>query len=114
MADADDGATFEPGTVDEHQHGWAPDAPGTGEAKERSVEANRKAFQAHDTQDESRGEGSRSVDLTPGNVGESVTRRGENVVKDEGKEPGRYDAGTQGPTERPVGGSTPRNVTGVE
>jgi hypothetical protein len=34
--------------VDENTHGWA-DAPGTGEAKERVIEANKKAWEASDT-----------------------------------------------------------------
>lgn len=49
----------------------------------------------------------------PDDVGESITRKGEDVVKKEGKEAGRRDAGTQGPSERPVGTSTPRDQTGV-
>ena len=114
MADADTAGTFEPGTVDENQHGWAPDAPGAGEAKHRVIESNQKAFEAHDTQPESRGGGGRDVDLTPDNVGESATRRGEDVIKEEGKEPGRHDAGAQGPTERPVGTSTPRDATSID
>ena len=51
---------------------------------------------------------------SPQGVGESVTRRGEDVVKDEGKEPGRHDAGVELPSERPVGTSTPRDTTGVD
>ncbi len=50
----------------------------------------------------------------PEDVGESMTRRGEDVVKEEGKEPGRHDAGTQGKSERPVGTSTARDSTGVD
>ena len=50
----------------------------------------------------------------PGNpkaVGKSTTHRGEDVVK-KGKEPGRYDAGTQ--ADRGIGKSTPRDQTGVD
>jgi hypothetical protein len=51
MADADKpGTDFEPGKVDEDQHGWAPDAPGTGDAKERVQEGAKKAWEAHGTQ----------------------------------------------------------------
>jgi len=46
-------------------------------------------------------------------VGESQTRRGEDVEGDEGKEPGRHDAGTTGHVQRPAGTSTARDVTGV-
>jgi hypothetical protein len=47
-------------------------------------------------------------------VGESTTRRGEDVEKEEGNEAGRYDSGPQGPSERPTGKSTPRDTTGVD
>ncbi len=47
-------------------------------------------------------------------VGESQTRRGEDMKGDEGKESGREDAGTKGTSERPVGTSTARDVTGVD
>jgi hypothetical protein len=47
--------SYEPGTVDENTHGWAPDAPGTGEAKERVIEANKKAWEASDTQEAATG-----------------------------------------------------------
>ncbi|MGH2534869.1 MAG: hypothetical protein ACRDJW_21625 [Thermomicrobiales bacterium] len=52
-------------------------------------------------------------DKPPEDVGESITRRGEDIVKEEGKEAGREDAGMQGPTERPVGTSTARDSTGI-
>jgi hypothetical protein len=114
MAGAENAETsFEPGTVDENQHGWAPDAPGTGEAKERAVEGHQKAFEGRDTQEASRGDGGQDPGFPPDGVGESVSRRGEDVV-DDGKEPGRYDSGTQGPSRRPVGGSTGRDVTSVD
>ena len=114
MADADKpGTDFEPGKVDEDQHGWAPDAPGAGEAKERVLEGSQKAWEARDTQEASRGDGGQDRDLTPGGVGESKGRRGEDLVEEEGKEPGRYESGTQGKSSRPVGGSTARDSTGV-
>lgn len=105
---------FEPGTVDEKSHGWAPDAPGTGEAARRVVEANKKAFEGNDTQDEATGAAVQGPDLTGGHVGESTARRGEDVVKEEGKEPGRIDGPAQGESQRPTGGSTARNATGVD
>lgn len=107
-------STYEPGRADEDTHGWAPDAPGTGEAKKRVVEGHKKAFEAHDTQDASRGEGGQSRDLTPEGVGESKTRRGEDVAEQEGKETGRYDSGVAGVAQRPYGGSTMRDSTGVD
>ena len=105
---------FVPGTVDEKTHGWAPDVPGTGEAAQRVKEANKKAFEAHDTQDEATGPAAQGPDLTGGHVGESITRRGEDVVKEEGKEPGRYDGPPQGESQRPTGGSTAGGTTGVD
>ena len=50
----------------------------------------------------------------PEHVGKSTTRSGEEIVGGEGKEPGRQDAGTQGPTKRPVGTSTMRDSTGID
>jgi hypothetical protein len=114
MADETDrDSQFQPGTTDENQHGWAPDAPGDGESKARAVEADRKAFEAsEDTQAASRGDA--QLPDSPDGVGESTTRRAEDVAAEEGKEPGRYDSGTQGESERPTGGSTARDFTGVD
>lgn len=48
-------------------------------------------------------------------VGESVTRRGEDMVSSDGKEPGRADVGPDGsPTGREAGTSTDRDATGVD
>lgn len=46
-------------------------------------------------------------------VGESISRRGEDVGKQEDEE-GRDDAGTQGPSERPVGTSDERDSTSID
>lgn len=46
-------------------------------------------------------------------VGTSTTRRGEDVVDEEG-EAGRHTTGTQGESQRPVGQSTPRDSTGID
>ena len=94
---------YVPGTVDENTHGWAPDAPGTGEAKERVLEASQKEWEANDTQEAATGAAIQGPDMTGGHVGESITQRAEDVVKDEGKEPGRYDLPPQGQSQRPAG-----------
>jgi hypothetical protein len=46
-------------------------------------------------------------------VGESMTRRGEDVDKQE-DEPGRDETGTKGPSDRPVGSSDERDSTSVD
>jgi hypothetical protein len=46
-------------------------------------------------------------------VGERMTRRGEDVARQE-DEPGREDAGTRGPSDRPVGVSDERASTSVD
>ncbi len=46
-------------------------------------------------------------------VGESMTRRGEDVAKQEDEE-GRDDAGTKGASDRPVGTSDERDETSVD
>jgi hypothetical protein len=57
------------------------------------------------------------TDMNPGTqhgVGESTTRRGEDVIKEEGAEPGREpNQGTKG-ADRPYGTSTARSATGVD
>lgn len=101
----------------EDDHGWAPDAPGEGEAKERAIAANKKAFEANETQDAATAPGGQyDADPDPAaeHVGESISRRGEDVVDEEGTDPGREDLGTKGKTERPVGTSTARASTGVD
>jgi hypothetical protein len=50
---------------------------------------------------------------TPLGVGTSTTRRGEDVVEDEGED-GRFKTGTQGESQRPVGESTARDSTGID
>lgn len=50
---------------------------------------------------------------TPGGVGTSTTRRGEDVVGEDGED-GRHRTGTQGESQRPVGESTPRDSTGID
>lgn len=53
--------------------------------------------------------------MAPEGVGESTTRRGEDVVKKEGNEAGRENTGTgAGTVERPTGESAPRDATGVQ
>jgi hypothetical protein len=49
----------------------------------------------------------------PKNVGKSTTRKGEDVITRDGKEPGRYDTEEKG-AGRPAGKSTLRDVTGVD
>ena len=51
---------------------------------------------------------------TPDNVGESITRRGEEIADADGKEAGRDNLGTEGKAQRPVGTSDSRDVTSVD
>jgi hypothetical protein len=50
---------------------------------------------------------------TPLGVGVSTTRRGEDVVSEDGEQ-GRHTTGTQGRSQRPVGESTSRDSTGID
>jgi len=53
-------------------------------------------------------------EMSPEGVGESVGHRAEDMIDEDGKEAGRFDTGTDGTkADRPTGGSTPRDVTGV-
>ena len=52
--------------------------------------------------------------MAPEGVGESTTRRGEDVVKEEGHEPGREDTEADATAAgRPAAESSPRHATGV-
>ena len=51
---------------------------------------------------------------SPLGVGESINRRGEDVVKQEGHEEGREHAGTKGSSDRPHGTSDERASTSVD
>jgi hypothetical protein len=51
---------------------------------------------------------------SPENVGKSTTGRGEDVVKKEGKEAGRYEVEEKGEAGRPAGKSTMRDQTGID
>lgn len=52
-------------------------------------------------------------DMAPDDVGESISRRGEDVAKEK-KEAGRQDEGPEGASGRPTGSSTGRDVTSVD
>jgi hypothetical protein len=78
------------------------------------VEANKKAWEANDIQEEATGPALQGPDMTGGHLGESITQHGEDVVKQEGKEPGRFDGPPRGQSQRPTGGSTARDFTGVD
>jgi hypothetical protein len=50
----------------------------------------------------------------PHGVGDSTNRRGEDVIEDEGSEPGRHpNQGTKGASNRPYGGAETESSTGV-
>ena len=55
----------------------------------------------------------RADGATPKGVGISTTRRGEDVVEEDGED-GRHRTGTQGESQRPVGTSTARDSTGID
>jgi hypothetical protein len=59
------------------------------------------------------GEVSHEVPESPLGVGESITRRGEDVAENEGKEPGRNEGGTEHEAGRPTGGSDSRDMSGA-
>ena len=64
--------------------------------------------------EEREGVGPTDMDATSAlGVGVSMTRRGEDVDKQE-DEPGREDTGTEGPSDRPVGVSDERASTSVD
>jgi hypothetical protein len=52
-------------------------------------------------------------DFPPKGVGDSSSRRGEDIRDDEGQEAGRHDEGTKGKSDRPEGSSDDRDRTGI-
>lgn len=88
------------------------------ESKDARAEGVRRMLSGEDAPKESvqpSGAETESGQMPPEGVGESITRRGEDVAKRAGKESGRFDTGTDGtPAERPTGGSTARDTTGVD
>lgn len=59
--------------------------------------------------------GGGDAEMAPPGVGESTAHRGENIIKEEGKEAGQTDTGTDdSATERPTGTSSPRDMGGVD
>ncbi|HEV2087941.1 MAG TPA: hypothetical protein VGR21_06495 [Cryptosporangiaceae bacterium] len=82
---------------------------------DQDVPPGTKAFEGNETQAASRAEGSYEVnpDSAADDVGESTTRRGEDMMSRDGKEEGRGDLGHKGPSDRPVGTASPDDSTGV-
>ncbi|MBA2530147.1 MAG: hypothetical protein H0V19_09360 [Euzebyales bacterium] len=99
--------THDQGHVDETHHGWAPDV---GQADDKTFDPQTGSDTASASE---RAEAGPDVDATPAGVGGSSTRRGEDVSEDE-PEDGRENAGTQGPSQRPVGTSSPTDSTGID
>jgi hypothetical protein len=90
----------------------------TDEQKQRAEDVER-ALTGQDaleepTQPESAAVGDRDGKMAPSGVGESMTRSAEDVVKEEGKEPGRQDTGREGESGRSTGTSTARDKSAVD
>ena len=79
-------------------------------AEERPVGAGEVATGSAGAGDQT---ATRADAATPGGVGTSTTRRGEDVVGEDGQD-GRHRTGTQGESRRPVGESTARDSTGID
>jgi hypothetical protein len=67
--------------------------------------AQESPVQEHEVTDE--------VPESPHGVGESATRRGEDIQEQEGKERGRTEGPREHPSDRPTGYSDPDDLTGV-
>lgn len=109
------------------EHGWAPDEKGTGAtgSDEMAQQAGDRAFDGIDTQQSSKstnpnaGEpGTAAEGQAPEGVGESISRRGEDVSKQQGEERepdgGEGAEGTGGVAKRPVGTSDADESTGLD
>jgi hypothetical protein len=91
------------------------------ESKEARAESVRRQKAGEDSPEEANPQslvgptGGSPGEKPPEGVGESVARRGEDMIKHEGKEAGRHDTGTDdSEAARPTGSSTARDHTGVD
>ena len=97
-----------------------PTPTGEEESKDARAEGVRRMLSDEDApqgtvQPGATSEEADSGDVAPDNVGESITRRGEDIGEQDGKEPGRDDTGTDGtPADRPTGASDARDATGID
>ena len=103
-------------TPDDDDNGSADNAESA--SKDARAESVRRQLSGEDAPEDTvqpsgtteAGEGK----MAPDDVGESTSRRGEDMVDSEGKEPGREDTGTDDTAaQRPTGTSTERDITGV-
>ncbi len=89
---------------------------GSEQSKEARSESVERQMEGEAPPEASGGEasgGSTPAEATDA-VGESTTRSGQDIKDRDGKEAGRIDTGTEGPTDRPTGESTKRDVTGID
>ncbi|MBA2415504.1 MAG: hypothetical protein H0V64_06390 [Geodermatophilaceae bacterium] len=117
----DQGSTADPQNVPMAEkygtHGAVEPNPANQEGTERAFDAENAApppGPGREVSDEER-EGVSATDTTaatPLGVGGSINRRGEDVVKEEGTEPGRETTGYK--DERPVGTADERSGTSVD
>jgi len=91
------------------------------ESQEARAESVRRQKTGEDAPEESNPEsllgptGGSPGEEPPEGVGESVARRGEDMIQHEGKEAGRHDSGRDdSEAQRPTGQSTSRDHTGVD
>jgi hypothetical protein len=119
----DTGDTLVPPYEDRAGGASGPESDMTTEAEsqEARAESVRRQQSGEDAPQEANPEslvgptGGSPGEMPPEGVGESVARRGEDMIKHEGKEAGRHDTGTDGSQAgRPTGGSTPRDGAGVD
>jgi hypothetical protein len=100
------------GTIDRQLEDTKTGRPGatSSPAEESAVRSSEVASGAAGAGDQT---ATRADAATPQGVGTSSTRRGEDVVDEDGED-GRHRTGTQGESQRPVGTSTPRDSTGID
>lgn len=90
-----------------------------GGASDAAKLGHQKAWEANETQEASRGtsenpgEPGSDGENAPDDVGESVSRRAEDIAKKE-EEAGREGEGSKGASDRPAGASSGRDATSVK
>jgi hypothetical protein len=109
------------GTGDSPVPPYEDRADGDSDTQGAKSESVRRQLTAEDAPEEANPEslvgptGGKKGQEPPAGVGESVARRGEDMIEHHGKEAGRHDTGTDdSEAERPTGESTERDRGGVD
>jgi hypothetical protein len=116
--DYNKGTNPAPGGQTDTDGSAVPPYPGRSTERDEPAEGTARAWgsepPAKEPEQPGREETPADAKMAPEGVGASMTRGGEDVAEQDGKEAGREDTGTKGPSGRPTGTSTVRDSTDVD